>query len=167
MDIDGEAWRLDAGFVDLRPGGLVRWRYDSVRAGDALAAWIAHLALCAAPAPGVVTRTRWLALDETMDFPAPDDPAELLQTLVRLYRRGLCEPLPFFPKSAWAYMVNGGSMSAAGNAWYPTKDRPFAEGADAAYRLAWRGRGDALAGDFAGIAATVFGPLLAGGHDGV
>jgi exodeoxyribonuclease V gamma subunit len=166
MDIDGEGWQLDAAFADLRPGGLVRWRYDSVRAGDALAGWIAHLALCAGPAAGVAPKTLWLALDETLHFEAPDDPVALLQQLVRLYRRGLREPLPFFPKAAWAYMRKGGSIPAAAGAWYPTKDRPQAEGADAAYRLALRGRGDALAGDFEEIAAAVFGPLLAHANDG-
>jgi len=52
------------------------------------------------------------------------------------------------------------SMSAAGQAWYPTKVRPFAEGADSAYRLALRGRGDALSGEFAELAMRVFGPAL-------
>lgn len=161
MDIDGEAWQLVGSFADQRPDALVRWRYDALRAGDVLAAWIPHLTLCAVPSPGVQPRTLWLSLDAPLCLGLPEQPAALLQDLMSLYRRGLCEPLEFFPKSAWAYVVKGKSMSAAGQAWYPTKDRPFAEGADPAYRLALRGRGDALSGEFAELALRVLGPALA------
>lgn len=160
VDIEGEAWQLVGSFADLRPGGLVRWRYDSLRAGDVLAAWIPHLALCTAPPVGFAPQTLWLSLDEPLRPCVPEHPADLLQDLLGLYRRGLCEPIAFFPKSAWSYIENGESMYTATQAWTPTKDRPFAEGADPAYRLALRGRGDALSGEFAELAMRVFGPLF-------
>ncbi len=160
IDIDGQAWHLAGHFADLRTDGLVRWRYDSLRAGDVLAAWIPHLALCAAPAAGVKPQTLWLSLDDPLRLGSPVHPSVLLQNLVRLYRRGLCEPLEFFPKSAWAYVRNGESFYAASQAWTPTKNRPFAEGADPAYRLALRGRDDALTGEFTELALQVFGPVL-------
>ena len=161
INLDGEAWQLVASFADLRPDGLVRWRYDNLRAGEMLAAWITHLALCSAPAPGVKPQTVWLSLDPALRLRRPDQPAELLQDLLRLYRRGLREPLAFFPKSAWSYVENGESLSAASQAWTPTQDRPFAEGADPAYRLALRGRGDALGAEFTALAVRVFAPLRA------
>jgi exodeoxyribonuclease V gamma subunit len=168
VDIDGEAWQLAGSFADLRPEGLVRWRYDELRATDVLAAWIPHLALCAAPPAGVTPQTLWLSLDEPLLLHPPEQPGALLRDLVRLYRRGLCEPIAFFPKSAWCYVKNDGSMPSAVKAWQPTRDRPFAEGADAAYRLALRGHGDALAGEFAELAERVFGPVChptAAAHD--
>ena len=159
VDIDGEAWQLVGNFADLRPDGLVRWRYDNLRAGDVLAAWIPHLALCTDTPAGVAPQTLWLSLDPPLRLGLPEQPSELLHDLVRLYRRGLCEPIEFFPKSAWSYVENGESMYTATQAWTPTKDRPFAEGADPAYRLALRGRGDALGGEFAALAVRVFGPV--------
>jgi len=159
MDIDGEAWQLVGSFADLRPCGLVRWRYDGLRPGDVLAAWIPHLALCAVPAMGVAAQTLWLSLDAPLRLGLPEQPAALLQDLVSLYRRGLREPLMFFPKSAWSYVSNGESSYTAGQVWYPTKDRPFAEGADPAYRLALRGLGDALSGEFGELAVRVFEPV--------
>jgi exodeoxyribonuclease V gamma subunit len=159
FDLDGERWRLDAAFSDLRTPGLVRWRCDDLRPVDILAAWLPHLILCAAPPEGVTVQTRWLALDRTLQFAAAPDARLLLADLLRLYRRGLREPLAFYPKSAWCYVDSGGSLPAAGRVWTPTKDRPFAEGADPAYRLALRGRGDALAGEFATLAVSVFGPV--------
>jgi exodeoxyribonuclease V gamma subunit len=161
FDIEGEPWQLHASFADLRATGLVRWRYDDLRAGDVLAAWIPHLALCAAVPAGVQPQTRWLSLGGTLQLRPPEQPAELLSQLLRLYRRGLCEPLEFFPKSAWSYVENGESLATARRAWVPTRDRPFAEGADPAYRLALRGRGDALAGQFHELALQVFAPVLA------
>jgi len=159
VDIDGETWQFTGSFSDLRPDGLVRWRYDNLRAGDMLAAWIPHLALCTAPPAGVKPQTLWLSLDAPLRLDLPEQPAELLRDLVRLYRRGLCEPIEFYPKTAWSYVENGESMVTAALAWTPTKDRPFAEGADPAYRLALRGRGDALSGEFAELAVRVFGPV--------
>ena len=161
FDIDGEAWHVVGGFADLRAGGLLRWRYDALRAGDVLAAWIAHLALCSAPPAGVEPQTVWLSLDAPLTLACPEQPAELLHGLVHLYRRGLIEPLRFFPKSAWSYVDNSGSLSAASKVWTATKDRPFAEGADPAYRLALRGRTDALDAEFTELATQVFGPVLA------
>ena len=56
IDLDGEAWRLSAGFADLRPSGLVRWRCDERRATNVLEAWLHHLALCADTPAGVCSR---------------------------------------------------------------------------------------------------------------
>jgi exodeoxyribonuclease V gamma subunit len=161
LDIEGETWRVRAGFADLRAHGLVRWRYAPERAGDLLEAWIAHLVLCADPPPGIQPATQWLSLDEPRRLPPRADAREQLAEMVRLYRRGLTEPLPFFPKSAWAYVKSGGSSYKAQAAWKVTKNTPFAEGADAAYQLAFRGVADPLEDtDFYEIAAAVFEPML-------
>jgi exodeoxyribonuclease V gamma subunit len=140
IDLDGETWKLRAGFADLRPSGLLRWRFDALRAGDYLEAWLHHLVLCAALPEGVAARTRWLGADDALVLDTPQDPAALLADLLRIYRRGLREPVHFFPKSAWAYVDGDESLSKAHQAWQVTKDRPFGEAADAAYRLALRGR---------------------------
>jgi exodeoxyribonuclease V gamma subunit len=159
IDLDGEPWQLHAGFADLRPSGLLRWRYDTLRAGDYLEAWMHHLVLCAARPEGVAARTRWLGADDALLLDRPQDPAALLADLLRIYRRGLREPVRFFPRSAWAYVDGGESLSKAHQVWQVTRDRPFGEGADAACRLALRGRADVLNGEFMELAVAVFGPL--------
>ena len=163
LDLDGEPWQLHTGFVDLRASGLVRWRYDELRATDSLAAWLNHLMLCVDPPPGVQACTRWLSTDTVLTLKAVDKPVEILADLVRLYRRGLSEPVHFFPKAAWAFCgkdgEGSGGLSKATAVWQVTKDRPFGEAADAAYRLALRGRGDPLNDEFDTLANTVFGPL--------
>ncbi len=163
LEIDGETWRVRAGFADLRAHGLVRWRYDQARATDLLQAWITHLVLCVDPPPGIEPTTQWLSLEEPRRFGPRPDAREQLAELLRLYRRGLCEPLPFFPKSAWKYLTGGRSVSKANaqGAWQVIKRNPFAEGADPAYQLAFRGVVDPLADtDFYELAEQIFKPML-------
>jgi exodeoxyribonuclease V gamma subunit len=161
---DGSAWRVHAGFADLRSTGLVRHSLDELRAGDHLAAWLHHLMLCASAPEGVALSTRWLGRDGQICFQACEAPLTVLRNLLALYRSGLREPIPFFPKSAWAYVDKADSWPAALGAWRPSKRRPYAEGADAAYRLALRGRPDPFGagrGAFHAHAHAVFDPLRA------
>jgi exodeoxyribonuclease V gamma subunit len=162
FDLDGETWQLAAGHTDLRAGGLVRWRAAPLHARDRVEAWLHHLWLCAHPPPGGATPTRWLAQDGTLVLRLLDDAAAAhaqLAALLRLYRRGLTAPLPFFPRSAWAFVDGEGSFDAARRVFEPGPRHPHAEGADAAVRLTWRGRSDMLGDDFATVATAVFGPL--------
>ncbi|MDH4052555.1 MAG: exodeoxyribonuclease V subunit gamma, partial [Rubrivivax sp.] len=158
-EFDGEAWQVQAAWTDLRGDGLLRWRADETRAADRLEAWLQHLALCAAAPPGVALRTRWLLRDGLLTLRAPDEPQALLRELLTLYRRGLREPLPFFARSAWEFVTR--SLGAARTAWQPSARTPYAEGADAAHRLAWRGRGDPLGSEFEAVAHAVYDPLIA------
>jgi exodeoxyribonuclease V gamma subunit len=161
-DLDGERWRLDAAFADLRAGGLLRHRYAELSAVDRLDAWLQHLVLCASAPPGVAPATTWVARDGVLRLRAPADPLALLAALLRLYRRGLQQPLAFFPRSAWAYVDKGDSVNAALGVWRSSRFRRWAEGDDAACRLALRGRPDPF-GDgldaFHALAHAVFDPL--------
>jgi exodeoxyribonuclease V gamma subunit len=160
---DGRAWRVHTGFADLRASGLVRHRYDDVRARDLLDAWLHHLLLCADPPPGVALRTTWLARDACVVLGPCATARETLQALVSLYARGLQAPLYFFPKTAWAYMESGGSISKALATWQVSDRHPFGESADPAYRLALRALPDPMGEGwdaFEDCARTVFAPLL-------
>ncbi len=155
-------WHVHAGFADLRPSGLLRYRYDEPRATDYLAAWLQHVLLCAAPPPGVALHTIWQARDLRFGLRPCANPLETLRGLLVLYDRGLREPLAFFPKSAWAFVTHDGSLYAAASTWRSTRDRPWGEDADAAYRLALRGRPDPMGEGFAAFADcahAVFDPL--------
>ncbi|MFN7750650.1 MAG: hypothetical protein ACK5TE_00080 [Pseudomonadota bacterium] len=105
---------------------------------------------------------------------------ERLADLVRLYARGLREPVPFFPKSAFAYAkaaakagglypdtVKKAGRNAAFDKWKgnsygskPTKG----EREDAWLRVAFRGHPDPVIDvrdEFANLARRVLGPMLA------
>ena len=163
--IDGQPWRLHAAFADLRPRGLLRYRYAKQTANDYLDAWLPHLLLCASAPAGVLPVTTGIARDGRFFFNECERPEEALETLVRLYARGLREPLAFFPRSAWAWITSDRNLSQAIAAFRPGGYNEFAEGNDAGYRLALRGRPDpfsaAVVGEFTANAAAVFEPLLA------
>ncbi len=161
LAVDGETWRLEGDFGDLRAGGLVRFRYDDTRAGDYLDGWLEHLLLCAARLPDdVARRTVWLSRDGRFVLEPVQDAASVLQALLALYAEGLRAPLHFYPRTSWCYATTT-SANRAASAWYTTRYHRFGEDRDAAYRIALRGIANPLDGAFERCATTVFGPLLA------
>ena len=56
--------------------------------------------------------------------------------------------------------AGAGAAAAARGKWHVTKTQPYAEGADAAYRLALRGCDEPLDREFFDLAERVFRPLL-------
>ena len=166
VDIDGQRWRLHGEFADLRPRGLLRHRYARQSSFDYLDAWLPHLLLCTGAPAGVLPVTTGIARDGRFFLTECDEPRAALETLVRLYARGLREPLAFFPRAAWEW-INGDRQDAAKAiaAFRPGGYNEFAEGNDAAYRLALRGRPDPFSAEvvdeFYANATAVFEPLLA------
>ncbi|MBL8470203.1 MAG: exodeoxyribonuclease V subunit gamma [Rhodocyclaceae bacterium] len=159
-DLAGETWRLEGTLVGLRAAGQVLWRYDDTRATDYLTAWIRHLFACAA-APQAPPRTEWHSRDGRFGFRPVEDAHAQLGALLDLYRRGQTEPLYFFPKSAWAFMINGENSIKAQQRWAGRPGSDHGECQDPAYRLALRGVADPLAEPaFEGCAKAVYGPLL-------
>jgi exodeoxyribonuclease V gamma subunit len=161
-----ETWELRAAFGALRAEGTVAYWYDDLRARNVLAAWIDHLALCAAPPPGVECRSRSLLRKGGFvlhPLPATEAHAHL-GNLLSLYRAGLREPLRFFPKSAWEYVRTvreDDADKARKEAFKKWDGGDFPEKSHAAYRLALRGlRTEEILDEvFQKNAETVFGAL--------
>jgi len=160
FELEGESWRLTAAFANLRPGGLVLHRYDDTRATDYLTGWLTHLFLCALHPDEVALETRWISRNGEYRLRPCEEAEGYLQALLTLYRRGLREPVHFFPKSAWNFVCGGESHSRATATWRSTRDRPWGEGEDPAYQLALRGSADPLDDDFRHCARSVFSPML-------
>ena len=158
--LDGEAWQLSGAFSDLRADGLLRYRYSDTRPVDYLDGWLTHLFLNLLAPPGVALVTRWHSRDGQFVLQPVADAAAHVQTLLALYRRGLCAPLHFFARSAWEYATQGRDLGKAAKQWfgYPPrggeKDYP-------AYRLALRGVIDPIDAEFEECAQAIFEPLLA------
>jgi exodeoxyribonuclease V gamma subunit len=159
--LDGEPWRLTGNFGDLRKTGLIRYRYDDMRAGDYLEGWLEHLFLNAMAPTGAAPRTTWHSRDGHYILRSVEDAHGQLAALLGLYREGLRRPLHFFPKSAWTYVTQETNMSKAMGKWQSTPSRPYGEDRDPAYRLALRGVDDPLDAEFVECATTVFAPLHA------
>ena len=166
VDIDGHEWRVHAQFAALRPRGLLHQRYARRGVGDYLDAWLPHLLLGVDGPAGMLPITTGIGRDGNFFINECDAPRQALETLVRLYARGLREPLAFFPRSAWEWFQ--GDRQGPGKAiaaFRPGGFNEFAEGADAGIRLALRGRPDPFAPEvveaFYANARAVFEPLAA------
>jgi exodeoxyribonuclease V gamma subunit len=154
--LEGEEWTVAATIADRHEAGLVLHRYDDTRPGDYLAGWLTHVvASAASPTP---TETRWISRNGSFRFTPLSAAPSILESLLLLYRRGLREPIHFFPKSAWAYMQSGRDLGKAHIVWHPTHGSVPGEKRHEAYRLALRGIDDPLDADFQACAETVFGP---------
>ncbi len=141
----------------------VFYRCASITAKDRLRAWIHHLALhgCTDPKTTVL-----LGRDDRVAYaPLPVQQARLLlQSLAALFVSGLAAPLPFFPRTSYAYAEavtakgEAAALRAAADKWYPgfTTD---GEGQDV-YVQACFGSELQVPPAFREIARTVYGPLL-------
>lgn len=159
---EAETWQLHATWNELRPAGLLRRVDGKLQPRDQLQAWVQHVALCAS---GLLEHpsTVLVGLDQTVRFRPVEDARTRLQELVQGMRQGLCEPLRLFPKSSAACAEAGDAVHGLGKAhpvWVGRQGHP-GEGERPEHRLAWRGRTDALGGDFVDLAQRVFGPLIA------
>ncbi len=148
--------RLDG----LTADGLWRIRYGKTRPEDLLRLWLDHLLLQIA-APGEMKHHSVLvAHDGITRLPPHAQATETLADLLEIYRQGLQAPLPFFPKTAWAWQERKASWR---NAWagLPYQKIP-GEQDDPYVQLAWRDRrDDPLGAAFQEMAARIFGPLRA------
>lgn len=150
---------------------LVQQRYARVRPQDHLRAWITHLALGLADSPrssmlaslraeGEATWVAW-------DYGPVENGDGLLVVLLERYWEGLRRPLPFFPRSSWAYArlvlekVNpeGEALRKASETW-AGDDYQRGESEDPYYHLCFRDT-DPLDDEFQRLAIELFEPLLA------
>ncbi len=149
---------LNGTFSALTEQGLVLYRYARPNVRDYLDAWLHHLALCIAAPADVIPRTLWLGQTQSFTFTAVTDAACYLGQLIALYQAGLCSPLHFFPKSAWAAVTE--SEAAASRVWLGTQ-QTIGEAQDPYWRTALREQsGEAvLDEEFMKLARSVFEPL--------
>jgi len=162
--INEETWELTHRFNDLRPTGLLRYRFDDVRARDYLEGWITHLFLNAAElhetSSPIARETLWHSRDgKYVLHPVPDAYAQL-HALISLYRQGLCEPLHFYPRSSWEYISSHHNPYKAEARWRGGRSEMSGEARDPNYRQALRAMTNPLDDAFKHCAQTVFGTML-------
>jgi exodeoxyribonuclease V gamma subunit len=149
---------LEGALPALTSLGLIVYRHASPSARDYLNAWLHHLVLCVARPVGVACSTYWIGRGPRFVFREDPDARRHLCELVSLYRAGLCAPLPFFPKTSWAWVDKG--ESAAFAAWQGGFDRA-GEQDDPYVSTAWRGAPPRFDAYFDAVARAVFEPLRA------
>jgi len=175
-----ESLPLDLALGDFRVTGrisgrygnrLVQQRYARAKPQDHLRAWIAHLALGLADSPRssmlVGLRGEGEATWVAWEYGPVENGAEALAGLLEHYWEGLQRPLPFFPRSSWAYArlalekgsPEGEALRKVSEAW-AGDDYRRGELEDPYYHLCFRDI-DPLDDEFQRLAVDVFEPLFA------
>ncbi len=150
--------------------GWVDIRYSRKSIKNILNSWVYHLVICHG-APLEYPRTSYLLCKDTaFRFGPITQSKALLVDLLNLFRRGLEEPIHFFPETSYEYAVQKLSKSLSDQAalararhkWSggdPPGKYARAEFDDRYYDLCFR-RTTPLDDDFRKTALTVFKPLL-------
>ncbi len=158
--IEDECWHLTGSVGDLKSDGLHRYRFDETRPSDYLAGWINHLFMNVIAPDEVKKQTVWHSRDGQYKLNPVDNAYEYLQNLLALFRQGLTAPLPFYPKSAWAYASNNQNLRKAEEKWRNSRNEAFGESHNPDIRQTVRGIINPLDSDFEACAKQVFAPLL-------
>ncbi|MGD8589502.1 MAG: exodeoxyribonuclease V subunit gamma, partial [Chromatiales bacterium] len=94
---------LQGRLTDLYPQGQFAFSVGALYPYQLLGLWLRHLVLCLTRPRDVIPRTFWLEAGEIGAFRSVENPEQILQPLLALYRQGLDMPLPFYPGTSWAY----------------------------------------------------------------
>lgn len=169
IDLNLGDFRLTGRLTGMTATGWVGYRLAKLKAADYLNLWLHHLTLNAAAPEGVARQSHWVAEDQDILLDAVENPETSLRVLLDLYWQGSRRLLPFFPKSALAYVERlrkdkgddpDKALWAAQRIWEGDERRAgSAEREDAYYQLAF-GDADPLNGEFTALAMAIFGPLF-------
>jgi exodeoxyribonuclease V gamma subunit len=164
LDIDG--FRITGRLGNLLPQGQLLYRCAKMREKDRIRSWIFHLVLdvCVASHP---QETQLVMLDRSIRYRPVEDAAGHLETMLTYYRKGLSEPLPFFPRASLAWAGKSDKtererLHAAMAVWRDGYGEREGEGADQSFRRCF-GTGIPFDARFGSIAETLLWPMIAHG----
>ena len=178
LDIDSNGIRLRGELGPFIQGRQILFRcVDKIKVKDRIRTWVRHLFVSAFAKRGGV-ETRFYSSDKKIFRMQPIESVvaqELIGDLIALYKRGMTEPLPFFPEASYAFHkefsglqgeedekileIRSKALQNARNEWYPSYYNSHPEGENSANKLCFR-KEPFEDSDFDELAATVFGPML-------
>ena len=156
-------------FGQLQPickQGFFGYRLGLVTARDYLRLWLQHLLLNILAPADIEPSSHWLGQDQELVLRPVAQAEYHLETLLHYYWRGLHAPLPFFPKTSFAYIeaaANNRSKTSpehkAQQVWEGNERTP-GEANDPYYRLAFRAC-DPLDEAFISVTESIIQPIFA------
>ncbi len=169
VDLTLGPFRLRGTLDGLWSEHLVRYRCANLTAKDRLALWIDHLVMnclgtATSPQPSLL-----IGSDKSVSYRSVADCRNLLEKLLSCYWKGLCQPLPLFPKCSYGYaerLLRGKGRTAALKRAHSLWERPQfgpaqfkGEENDPYHQLAFR-EVNPLGKRFESLSVEIFGPLL-------
>ena len=170
VDISISGFDLSGLVSGIAECGLIDIRYSRKSIKNILNSWVYHLVISHVAPPEYPRTSVLLCKDVALRFKTVDQSNLLLADLLNLYRRGLEEPIHFFPETSYEYAVqklnqsvsDQAALAKAGQKWTGgdwVGQYGRAECDDRYYDLCFR-RSDPLDDEFRETALTVFKPLL-------
>uniref|UniRef100_Q3ASJ4 RecBCD enzyme subunit RecC n=1 Tax=Chlorobium chlorochromatii (strain CaD3) TaxID=340177 RepID=Q3ASJ4_CHLCH len=171
VDIEVGEFRIVGRLDGIWANAMLRYRPARMKVRDRFRWWIEHLLLCALQPTGYPLTTHMLMSDGEWSYPPIDNPHQHLTTLLQRYWQGLCEPLPFFPRSAYAFVLKGmdanhhldvgKGIDAAYREW---RDDTFTnrkgEGSDSAIQRCFGAAANPFSDTFIELALELFTPMM-------
>lgn len=158
-------FRLLGRIEGIYPGGLLHFRYATVRPQDRLHIWIKHLVLNVAgkeawPCNGIL-----VCKDAAYKYPPLTTGDAVLKGLLEAYWQGISKPVHFFPLASWTY------AEALSRGKEPVQALELARGKWEGSEFSWREKDDPynhlcfkdldpLDDEFTELSEIIFGPLL-------
>ena len=169
-DLAAAGFHLSGRLTGISGHGCVHIRYARRRVADLFKAWIYHL-VYGLTAPSNYKQSSFLICkDSAIQFEPVADGLPVLEDLLGLLRRGLEQPIHFFPKSSYAYAEHllkkeaseSAALARARKKWLGSDSAKFSAGecADPFFDLCFR-RLDPIDDSFQKIAVQVFKPMFA------
>jgi exodeoxyribonuclease V gamma subunit len=163
FDLDIGGFRITGRLDHLLPEGQLLYRCARMRAQDRLRSWLLHLASHAVE-KGASSDTLIVTLDRSIRYRPVEGASERLEALLDLYRKGLSEPLPLFPRSSLAWAEKAGKpeeerRKAALGEWLDGFGGREGEGSDPAIRRCF-GEKPPFGERFAAIAESLLQPMI-------
>ncbi|BBA34352.1 Exodeoxyribonuclease V subunit gamma [Methylocaldum marinum] len=103
VDFEANGLRLLGSLAEVGAGGLTDYSFEEPGPRQIFDLWLRHLMLCLIAPAGATPQSLLHTPKQTITFQAVDRPENELAKLLNAYWRGLSEPLPFFPKTSYAY----------------------------------------------------------------
>ncbi|MGD9230446.1 MAG: exodeoxyribonuclease V subunit gamma [Desulfobacterales bacterium] len=166
VDINTADFNLYGRLSDVYEQGLIQVRYVKSKAKYLLNSWVNHIILCAMVEEKRPVKSLLLCKNAAWEFAPVSKVKDVLNDLLKLFWKGMSEPLHFFPESSFEYARSlllkhqtiPAALNSAKNKW---TGNDFARGeSEDPYFERCFGRTDPLDDDFKKIAEQVFAPLL-------
>jgi len=167
VDIEVAGFNLRGRLTDIYEHGLIQIRYVKGKSKYLLNTWIYHLIHCALVEGKRPVKSLLLCKDAAWEFAPVSKANDILNDLIKIFWKGMSEPLHFFPESSFEYaskllLKNQTIQTASNSAKNKWTGNDFARGeSEDPYFERCFGKTDPLDRAFQHVSEEVFAPLLA------
>ena len=166
VDINVAEFNLCGRLTDIYEPGLIQILYVKAKPKYLLKTWVNHVILCALIEGKSPVKSFLLCKDAAWEFAPVSNSTDILNDLLKLFWKGMSEPLHFFPECSFEYarrlllkhQTKPAALNAAKNKW-TGNDFVRGESEDPYFERCF-GKTDPLDDEFEKVSEEVFAPLL-------